>query len=384
MTDRVRVLLLIPHLGGGGAERVMACVAANLDPAIFEAHLALIADDFPGTPPLPQRVTIHRLGVQRVRRAAWPLHKLIRRLRPQIILSGMVHLNLLALLLQPFLPANTTLLARQNTTASLAIRGKLHRRIFAWLHRRADVILCQSEAMADDLVTHFSLDRRRMIVVPNPIEIASLRQQSLRERAMPSTPDSLLWRTASIRIIAIGRLSAEKGYDLLLRAFAQIPAHHPDTRLAILGDGPQRHRLLALQNKLGLEDSVIFPGFQDDIASWLGSAHLFVQPSRLEGMPNALLEAAAVGLPLVATPSSESLKRMLGGAPGVWLTRSISANSLAETIGTALEAMQQKPQSRFEHAFLRPFDLPLAIAAYERALLGSIRILKVPAAGGTA
>ncbi len=369
MTDRVRLLLLIPHLGGGGAERVIACVAANLDPAIFEVHLALIADDFPGAPTLPAWVNVHRLRVQRVRRAAWPLLQLIRNLRPTILLSGMVHLNSLALLLEPLLPAQTTLLIRHNTTASLAIPGKLHRLIFTWLHRRAHRILCQSEAMAEDLATNFHLDRKRMIVVPNPIDIAVLRRQSLAQHAALATPASLPWRTASFRLIAIGRLSDEKGHDLLLNAFAQALAKHPAAQLAILGDGSRRPSLLALRNQLRIEDSVLFPGFQDDVAPWLSTADLFVQPSRIEGMPNALLEAAASGLPLVATPSSDGLVHMLRHAPGTWLAQDISADALAAAMLAAMDTLRQQP--RYEHDFLRPFDLPLAIAAWQRALLKS-------------
>ena len=150
----------------------------------------------------------------------------------------------------------------------------------------------------------------------------------------------------------------------------EVRLHHPQVHLTILGAGPEETRLKNLSRELNLETFVSFPGYKENLTDFYAQATLFVQPSRHEGLPNALLEAAAAGLPLVATPSSAGLSNLLQNAPGTWLTQSISAESLAQTILTALAALtspprqEQNPPLRFNHAFLAPFETPTAVATY--------------------
>ncbi|HUD73563.1 MAG TPA: hypothetical protein VMQ76_00715, partial [Terracidiphilus sp.] len=115
--SRPKVLLLIPHLGDGGAERVTELLARNLSAEKYELHLGLItqaqADE-----ELPSWVHVHALGARRVRGGAFRLFRLVRKLKPDLILSGMFHLNFLVLLLHPFFPPNTRVMVRQNGTVS--------------------------------------------------------------------------------------------------------------------------------------------------------------------------------------------------------------------------------------------------------------------------
>jgi glycosyltransferase involved in cell wall biosynthesis len=101
-------------------------------------------------------------------------------------------------------------------------------------------------------------------------------------------------------ILAVGRLSHEKGFDSLLRAFAVLRAAEPGLKLVILGEGRDRAKLEALRAELKLDDSVLLPGHRPS-TSWLNRAVMFVLSSRYEGFPNALAEAMAAGLPGVAT-----------------------------------------------------------------------------------
>jgi glycosyltransferase involved in cell wall biosynthesis len=96
------------------------------------------------------------------------------------------------------------------------------------------------------------------------------------------------------------------------------------------------------------------------------NATLFVLSSRHEGLPNALLEAAAAGLPIVAVPSSQGVVDLLSGQPGVWLAREVSAAALAASLLTALEAL--RPGERFTHPFVEEFRLDRALPAYEELI----------------
>ena len=105
------------------------------------------------------------------------------------------------------------------------------------------------------------------------------------------------------RLLFVGRLAAVKGVLVLLRAFAQARATHPDAELVLVGDGSERPKIEALARELGLGDAVIFRGFlnQDEVAAELAAADLFVLPSFAEGVPVVLMEAMASQLPVIAT-----------------------------------------------------------------------------------
>jgi glycosyltransferase involved in cell wall biosynthesis len=348
MKQRIKLLLTIPHLGGGGAERVIALLARHLDPERFEIHLALVTADAPGAEPPPAHVIVHRVNATRVRHAWLPLLRLVRAERPGVILSGMAHLSFLLLLLKPLLPRRTRILVRQNTTASAAASKWLTRLAYRWLYRSADSIICQSQAMADDLSISFGIPGGVLSVLANPIV------QPAMQRPVLQAPPHLLY---------VGRLSHEKGADLLLHALAIARKTHPQIHLTILGTGLEETALHAMTTLLGLDNAVTFAGHTDP-TRYFAEATLFVLPSRYEGMPNALLEAAAAGLPVVATPCCDGVVDLLRDAPGCWLTAAITPQAIAETILTALNEFQTTGNPGFEHSFLAPFELIPAIAAY--------------------
>ncbi len=359
MTMLPRLLLVIPHLGGGGAERVTAQLARHLNPELFEIHLAVITSDCPGAQLPPASVSLHRLNAGRVRNAWLPLLCLIRSLKPRVILSSMAHLNFLILLLKPLLPGHTRILVRQNTTTSASNPSWITRQLYRQLYPRAAAILCQSQAMADDLAKRFGVAPHLLHCLSNPIDIESIHGNA-------SHP--VIWcEDAAPRLLTVGRLSREKGMDLLLHATAILRKTYPDVQLAILGRGSEEASLRVLAAELGLNTSVVFAGHTDPALYYPG-ATLYVLPSRHEGMPNSLLEAAAAGLPLVVTPCSQGVIELLQEAPGAWIASHISAEPLAETIGRALGTTAvQSP--RYQHAFLAPFELQSAIAAYEGLIL---------------
>ncbi len=391
---RKRILLLIPHLGGGGAEHVMAAVAAGLatgldsrlDAARFEVHLAVLADDGDGAPQLPEQVQVHRLEAGRVRRAGPKLVRLVRAVQPELVVSGMMHLSLLVLALRPWFPAGTAVGIRVNTTLSLAYPGGWARWAQALLLRRADAVLCQSEAMAEDAVRHMGIRRERCRVVPNPVAVERMGQAVQAEHGrmgasgMGASGDGRNRNDRSgMRVLCVGRLAREKGVDLLLEAWQRLPVKDGD-ELVIVGEGRERAALEALSRRLGVESTVRFAGYVAETVPELAAADVYVQPSRLEGMPNALLEAAAAGLPLVATPCSAGVVELLRNADGAWVAEATHADALAAALRQAMDAVRARRAAgmgdvRLEygflraHGFLRPFTQEAALQAWSDCLL---------------
>jgi glycosyltransferase involved in cell wall biosynthesis len=142
----------------------------------------------------------------------------------------------------------------------------------------------------------------------------------------------------------VGRLSHEKGFDLLLQALAAVRGRFPHADLLIAGAGAEESDLKAQCSSLGLDAAVHFAGHLDNPYGCFRGATLFVLSSRHEGMPNALLEAAVAGLPIVALPSSGGVADLLRNRPGAWLATEITATALATSLLTALHVMHPELQ----------------------------------------
>ncbi|MGA7243008.1 MAG: glycosyltransferase [Terracidiphilus sp.] len=365
MTDSplcAKVLLLIPHLGGGGAEHIAAILAQSLSPKKYEIHLGLVTQSTPEENGFPPRVTVHALGASKVRKSAWKILRLVWRIRPAVILSGMAHLNLLVLMLLPLFPPRTRILARQNgaLSATLAACGNPHlsRRLHTAGYRRADRVICQTQSMAEELRRELGVASSRLAVLPNPVDLQAIRASAVRANHVRQWPGH--------RLLAVARLAPEKGIDLLLGAFARVRHKSPKIQLEIAGAGPCEHALKAQCKMLAIDAQVKFLGNVNSPAEQFRSASVFVLSSRHEGLPNALLEAAAAGLPIVALPASPGLVGILSEQPGIWLASDISEDALEQALCRALSTIH--PGQRFDHSWIEQFDLNKAIAAYERVI----------------
>ena len=157
-----------------------------------------------------------------------------------------------------------------------------------------------------------------------------------------------------------------KGFDLLLHALAGVREHFPTANLLLAGAGPEEAALKSLCLELGLENVVRFIGHVDRPAEYFAGATAFVLSSQQEGLPNALLEATAAGLPVVALPASQGLVDLIQGQPGIWLAPEVSAKALTDSLLSALHAIQ--PGQRFTHPFVERFRMESAIHGYEQLI----------------
>jgi glycosyltransferase involved in cell wall biosynthesis len=367
MNPRPKVLLLIPHLGGGGAEQVTALLARNLSSTKYEVHLGLITQGEVDSNLMPPSVSVHPLAAARVRFGLWPLLRLVWGLKPHVILSGMAHLNLAVLLLRPLFPRGTRVLVRQNGALAAAQAFGDHpgttRLGFKLLYRRADCIVCQTQAMAQEIARELRIPEARLAVLPNPVDV-----EAIRARAAPGHPGH--WARPDPgpgpHLLAVGRLSHEKGFDLLVSALATVRERFPAADLTIAGAGAEEAPLKAQSRQLGLESAVTFVGHVLCPAEYFRAASVFVLCSRHEGLPNAMLEAVAAGLPIVALPSSQGVVDLLGGREGVWLAGETSSVALTNALLAALANL--RTSERFPHVFIEEFALDRAIPAYENIL----------------
>jgi glycosyltransferase involved in cell wall biosynthesis len=321
---------------------VITLLAKELPQEKYEVHLGLVtaAEALPSD--LPPWVEVNALGAGRVRNGAFPLLRLIWRLKPDVILSGAAEVNLFALLLRPFLPPRTRILVRQNGTVSWALAHGGVPRYTRWLYRllypRADGVICQSRAMAEELTRELNLSEEKTEVLPNPVDLKRISEamDAPKVRIGPGP-----------HLLAVGRLSGEKGFDLLLHALVTVRERFPGIDLIVAGEAREESSLKALCRRFYLETAVSFVGHIERVHAFFPGTTLFVLSSRFEGMPNSLLEASAAGLPIEATPASEGIVDLLRDQPGAWLAPECTTEALAKTLIAALESI--RPGDRFRH-----------------------------------
>jgi glycosyltransferase involved in cell wall biosynthesis len=208
------------------------------------------------------------------------------------------HLSGLAVLAGRLLRRPTLLrVATENDVREFAEGRHWKYRLFFWLLRGATMVIAPSAAIKNELL-RAGFSSERIVCFANTVDVNRFRPATPAEKAEAKSALGLLKDTAVIGTVA--RLVQRKGLDVLLRAFGILrPSHR--VHLVVVGDGPLGGELRGLAHELRIEDSISWLGFQADPVKWLQAMDVFAFPSRLEGVPNAVLEGMAVGLPIVAT-----------------------------------------------------------------------------------
>jgi glycosyltransferase involved in cell wall biosynthesis len=288
---RKHIAIVISGLGAGGAEIVVSQVARHW---IAQGHrVSILAFDTPEDPifhPMPEGAEIHRLGLipaQRrfgayvsISRKLIRLRRVIALDRPDVVVSFLTKNNLLAMVATSGKSIPVICSERNNPE-----RQHAHPFWNAALrlgYRKAALIVCQTKAVRRCF--HPAV-RPKIRVIPNPIRSSD----SPRKTSDPP------------RIVAVGRLTHQKGFDILLAAFALLHQKFPQWQLDIWGEGADRPALEELIRTHGLERRAALRGMSPRPGSWVEAADIFVLSSRYEGFGNVLGEAMAAGLPVVST-----------------------------------------------------------------------------------
>jgi glycosyltransferase involved in cell wall biosynthesis len=316
-------------------------------------------------PHLDPRLAIHNLGRGGRQRHLRMLRDFLRREQPRALLSAGHRANLLAARCAHATgsggPATRILLGVHNAVSpGLAELGPLRRQGRLWAMRRwyprADGVVCVSAGVAADLVALVPLPARRVHMIHNPIPMLDDQGPAAHPWLADDGPPVIL---------GAGRLTRQKAFATLIRAFALLGAQ-PTARLVIIGEGGERGPLLRLATELGVADRVALPGFVANPRAQMARARLFVLSSDWEGFGNVLVEAMSVGTPVVATDCPSGPREILKDGSLGWLVPPGDPPALAAAISAALRS----PKVSAEVLRRRAADFaPERVAEQYRALL---------------
>lgn len=304
------IAIFMPNLKGGGAERVSVNLANELSLRGYSVEFVLLSATGDFMADLLPNIRVVNLKVRRLRGAVFPLMCYLRQSRPAAVLACMWPLTVAVLWARTLACVTTRLVVAEHTTWSRS--ELLNRWTVGWQVRTsmhhffpgAAGIVAVSEGAADDLARFANLDRKSIKVIYNPV-VGDVKQPA----KMPLSP-TRWWTGPHYKVLAVGTLTTIKDHSTLLQAFARL-RHRVDARLLILGEGDCRPALEAQARQLGIEASVFMPGFVKDISPYYQQADLHVLSSTGEGLPTVIIEALAVGTPVVSTDCPSGPREIL-------------------------------------------------------------------------
>ncbi len=360
-----RIAIFITDLTGGGAERNMVNLATGISALGYDVDLVVAARRGVYLNDLDARVRLVDLHAPHVMLATNKLAAYLRRERPTALLSALNQPNVVAVLAGRQAQVGTRIVISIRNTLSVEAKNphSLQMRLMPLFARRyfpkADGIVTVSEGAADDLATFLGIPRDRIEAIGNPVVTPTLLAHSADQVDHPWFAEN-----APPVIIGVGRLTYQKNFELLLKGFA-IVSKRAEARLMILGEGEDRPKLLALAQRLGIDDKLELPGFVPNPSAYLARARLFVLTSHFEGLPTVLIESLAVGTPVVSTDCPSGPREILKGGQYGTLLQSNDAEELAAAIVAELAKPKEPPPSE---AWL-PYEQASVTRRYLNALL---------------
>lgn len=336
--------LFLPSLRGGGAERVMVNLARGFVERGLAVDLVLAKAEGPYLSQVPREVRVVDLQASRVLTSLPGLVRYLRRERPAAMLSALDHANIVAIWARKLAGVRCRVVVSVHSTLSRATvnastsRGHLIPSLIRMFYPWADAVVAVSRGVAEDLVRTTGMPQESVKVIYNPVVTPELLEKAREPLDHP-------WFAPGQPpvILSAGRLTAAKDYPTLIRAFALVRAERP-ARLMILGEGDERANLESLVRELGLKDDISMPGFVDNPYAYMARAAVFVLSSAWEGFGNVLVEAMAVGTPVVSTDCPSGPAEILEGGRWGRLTPVSDASALAAAIIANLKEGPKDPK----------------------------------------
>lgn len=326
---KIKILFFLPNLNGGGAERVMINIMRMLEKEIFDVHLAMIRIDGPASEYLPEGITIHNLNVSRTLFSIHKLRKMIVDLKPDILYSTVIRSHIVLNMVLTYLNHKPLFVCRSPNSPKLLLSNNELSPLVKFLldksYKRADIIVVQTPEMKDELVTYHHISSDKIQVFFNPMDTDSI-DEKIQNIDNP-------FNSEKVNVVAAGRLTRQKGFDILIKAFQKVVITNNNFILHIIGDDHgDKAELDKIIDELSLRNFVRFWGYQENPYKFYFFSSLFVLSSRWEGLPNSVLENMYLKKPVVATRCIPFMEQLIHDGVNGLLVDVENTEALAEAI----------------------------------------------------
>lgn len=326
----MKFAFFMPYFRDGGVETTTARLADHLAERGIATHLVTFQHDSPYLEDSPLKVI--DLDARRTLTCTPKLVQYLRNERPDALISAHHFANIIAVVARAIAGVDTELIVTERLQIDYVLaesenpKDRLLPTLMRLTYPRADHIVTVSRDAGDALAEILGITPDRVEAIYNATLV-----DELFEKANEPVDHPWFGEDEPPVILGVGRLKPQKDFETLIRAFAEVREQR-DARLIILGEGDQRPALTELATELGVSDDVDLHGFVDNPYCFMRNADVFVLSSRYEGMPNVLVEAAALGTPVVATDCPSGPRELLDGGTAGELVPVGGVDQMAESI----------------------------------------------------
>jgi glycosyltransferase involved in cell wall biosynthesis len=354
MNKRIALFFILD--GVGGAERMTVNIAKLLPSDEWTVIFCKIVTPYIIVNSRVEDIIPPNFGITVISREnqllfLWQMYKVIKKYRPNVVFASAMHINQRLMLLSVFFPKINFIIRNDNYLYTLPTLKQLS---LKYTYRLAKNIIVQTEEMRDELVS-IGIRNDNIHMIHNLLDMSNINIQSLELSPIPND--------GKFYFVAVGRICRDKGFDLLLQAYAKVLKQIPNSCLYILGatnyEGGEFYRELEnFSRETKITDRVVFTGFVRNPYKYIKNASVFVLSSRVEGLPNVLIESQYLGVPAAAFKCIPIIDRIICDGINGCLAEPENVDDLADAMLSASKlhhiTMTYKPGEKEE--FLQIFN----------------------------
>ena len=329
-------ILVFAQSDVGGAERMSVTITKSLDRDKFKVEYYLVGDFEDERAPLkqfiPDDLSVHCIGSCSSILLILKFFFILAKEKPDVVFASVLNINNKLLVLRKLFRHVKFVIRCDNY---LYTYNDKQRRIILKTYPNADIIIAQTEEMKQELIDEMHISEDKVVVLQNPVDTETINKK-IQTGKIPYSDDG------KVRYVASGRFAYQKGFDLLVEAFAIVKKQQPEAELYIVGrnDGgfeDYYNEVKQLIEKHGLQDSVKCVGFQNNPYVYIKYADCFVLSSRWEGLPNVMIESLYLGTPVAAFKCIPVIGRIVTDGADGYLAEKENVESLAKAMMKASE-----------------------------------------------
>lgn len=329
MKEKLNVLFLIQS-GVGGAERVTINIAKMLPQDSFNTSFVVVGATHEIESFIPKDATVYFIRIKNIR--FWGVLRIIRaikRTKADIVFSSIMYINIRAIIASKI--CGIKVIVRNNNTID-AVSWRI-RLLMKYLYKLSDRIIAQQEEMRDEIICKLDIPANKVLALHNPVDL-----NEIVKRSQASSPYDI--NKNQIKYLSVARFARNKGQDILIQAFDRVRKVKENAHLYFVGqysEDEETYKFVkSYIEKEHLNDNVHIEGVDDNPYRWMKNCDCFVMPSRLEGLPNALIEAMQLGKPAVGTLCVPIVNRIIKEGYNGYIVNVEDVDMLADKMIKAL------------------------------------------------
>ncbi|MBN2406731.1 MAG: glycosyltransferase [Elusimicrobia bacterium] len=361
---RIKILFVLDSLHIGGAQRAFINILRYIDRDMFEVGLALVKKAGELTELLPEDIAVYDMNCQAARYALFRTAGIIRKFSPDIVFSTLSYINELVYLSRKLVrnPPPAVMRCANFESINLGTESFLTRMLMKKAYGSADRVIALTRTMREDLSDSFGIDGGKISVISNMVDSAAVGKDAEED----VEEDLFRHRREVPYVIGAGSLTRQKGFDYLLKGFAQY-RKEKEMKLIIIGEGEMRDELVKLASILKIENDLYMPGQKANPYKYIAKCDVFVLSSLWEGFPNVLLEAMACGVPVISTSCQSGPSEIITSGLNGILVPAEDADSIAHALKRVVEDFEYRNElARNAKETVSGYSPDIIIREYEK------------------